>query len=102
MTQRQRQRRRPTDIMAAIIIAIATIIAAFITGIFLLQANRQSSLPPTSTITTPTVTSQPTSSTTFAFDFETSTQNWGTSEGAFKLAKVDLTNNPVHSGTYAL
>jgi hypothetical protein len=94
------------EIVPALIGAVAVIIAAFISGIFILQASKQSSSSPnspaTSAITTPKVTSEPTSSTTFAFDFETSTQNWGTSEGAFKLAKVDLTNNPVHSGTHAL
>jgi hypothetical protein len=85
-------------LIGAIVLAAGTIIAAFIT--------RQSSPPPnaqsTSDITSSKATSEPTSSTTFAFDFETGTQNWGTSEGAFKLAKVDLTNNPVHSGTHAL
>jgi hypothetical protein len=36
------------------------------------------------------------------FGFENGSQNWGTSEGNFKLAKVDVTTNLVHSGIHSL
>ena len=36
------------------------------------------------------------------FDFESGTQNWGTSEGNYKLAQVSTTSNPVHMGGHSL
>ena len=38
----------------------------------------------------------------FAFDFENGAQGWGTSEGSFKLARVDVVTSPIHSGRNAL
>lgn len=110
-------------IIAALITAAATIIAAVIGGIFVLHsgARDQSTAAVASTTVSTALTSTqgistniPVSTATpsaiitsisptgYAFDFENGTQNWGTSEGSYKLATVDLTTNPVHSGSHAL
>ncbi len=108
-------------IIAALITAAATIIAAVI-GVVLHNSTRdqptaivatpttKTALVPTQSTTTNTPVSTATPSTIvtsisptgYAFDFENGTQNWSTSEGSYKLATVDLTTNPVHSGSHAL
>lgn len=108
-------------IIAALITAAATIIAAVI-GVVLHNGTRdqptalvatpttQTALVPTQSTTTNTPVSTATPSTIvtsisptgYAFDFENGTQNWSTSEGSYKLATVGLTTNPVHSGSHAL
>src|SRR5438552_18639341 len=50
----------------------------------------------------PTAAPKATSIPGVTFDFETGVQNWGTSEGQYKLARVDVTTQHTHSGKQAL
>lgn len=56
---------------------------------------------PTAT-TTPTNTPTPTATNQPGYNFESDTENWTTSEGAFKLATLDTTTQFVYSGAQAL
>lgn len=56
----------------------------------------------TSTQAGPTATPKATPIPGVTFDFETGVQNWGTSEGQYKLARVDVTTQHARSGKQAL